>query len=98
VLVKASFTQLDDLASKIMNTVGLVNQEMDTWRATSGATEADWLDRAGGEFGAVSAAWQQVSAAQQAMLEALRGGVQNANNEYQQALASASARVASTQI
>jgi hypothetical protein len=81
-----------------MNTVGLVQQEMDTWRTESGATAADWMDRAGGQFTEVSQAWQQVSAAQQAMLEALRGGVIKANGEMQAALASAAARVGSVSI
>lgn len=97
-LIKGNFGQLDDLANQIMATVGRVQQEMDTWGTTSGATSADWLDRAGGQFGEVSAAWQQVSTAQQTMLEALRGGVQTTNNELQQALSSAVARVGSTSI
>jgi predicted NUDIX family NTP pyrophosphohydrolase len=97
-LIKGNFGQLDDLANQIMATVTRVQQEMDTWSTTSGATSADWLDRAGGQFSEVSAAWQQVSSAQQAMLEALRGGVQTANNELQQALASSAARVGSVTI
>ncbi|MBK1789093.1 WXG100 family type VII secretion target [Prauserella cavernicola] len=97
-LIKGNFGQLDDLASQIMATVGKVESEMDSWRSTSGATSADWLDRAGGEFSEISAAWQQVSSAQQAMLDALRGGVQTANTELQQALSSAMARVGSTTI
>lgn len=97
-LIKGSFGQLDDLSSQIMSTVGKVQQEMDTWRQQSGATQADWMDRAGGQFGEVSAAWHQVSTAQQSMLDALRGGVQNANQELQQALASASSRVGSVSI
>jgi hypothetical protein len=97
-LIRGNFTQLDDLATQIMNTVGRVQQEMDTWRTTSGATQQDWLDRAGGEFTAVSQAWEQVSTAQQAMLEALRGGVVTANGELQMALQSATARVQQTQI
>jgi hypothetical protein len=71
---------------------------MDTWQSTAGATSADWLDGAGGKFGEVSAAWQQVSTAQQAMLQALRGGVDTSNNELQQALSSAVSRVGSTSI
>ncbi|OZM71333.1 hypothetical protein CFN78_21340 [Amycolatopsis antarctica] len=97
-LIKGNFGQLDDLASQIMSTVGRVQQEMDTWRQQSGATEADWLDRAGGQFSEVSAAWQQVSTAQQSMLDALRGGVTNANAELQSALGSAVSRVGSTSI
>jgi predicted NUDIX family NTP pyrophosphohydrolase len=97
-LIKGNFGQLDGLAQHIVSTVGRVQQEMDTWQSTSGATTADWMDRAGSEFEEISRAWQQVSAAKQAMLDALRGGVQTANNELQQALASASARVGSTSI
>src|SRR5689334_14831103 len=97
-LIKGNFGQLDGLASQISSTMGLVQQEMDTWRTTSGATTADWLDRAGSEFEEVSRAWQQVSAAQQAVLDALHGGVRTANSELQQALASAVARVGSTSI
>ncbi|MEE6258213.1 WXG100 family type VII secretion target [Plantactinospora sonchi] len=97
-LIKGNFSQLDGLADQIVATVGRVQQEMDTWQSTSGATSADWLDQAGGEFEEISRAWQQVSAAQQAMLEALRGGVQTANSELQQALSAAVARVGSTGI
>jgi hypothetical protein len=97
-LIRGNFSQLDGLADQIVATVARVQQEMDTWQSTSGATSADWLDRAGGEFEEISRAWQQVSAAQQSMLDALRGGVQAANNELQQALASAVARVGSTSI
>ncbi|MGQ0840899.1 WXG100 family type VII secretion target [Actinokineospora sp.] len=97
-LIKGNFGQLDDLAGQIMRTVGQVQQEMDTWGTTSGATAEDWLDRAGGQFSEVSAAWHQVSTAQQAMLEALRGGVDRANGELQQALATATARVGSVSI
>jgi predicted NUDIX family NTP pyrophosphohydrolase len=97
-LIRGNFGQLDGLAEQIVSTVGRVQQEMDTWQTTSGATTADWMDRAGTEFEEISRAWQQVSAAQQAMLEALRGGVQTANNELQQALASAVARVGGTSI
>lgn len=97
-LIKGNFAQLDDLAAQIMSTVARVQQEMDTWRTTSGATSADWLDGAGGQFGEISAAWQQVSSAQQAMLDALRGGVVVANDELQQALSAAVARVSSVSI
>ncbi|MDA3647198.1 hypothetical protein LZ318_12945 [Saccharopolyspora indica] len=97
-LIKGNFGQLDDLAAQIMNTVGKVQQEMDTWQTTSGATSSDWLDGAGGQFTEVSQAWNQVSTAQQQMLEALRGGVVKANGELQQALASATARVGSVTI
>ncbi|HEV7973963.1 hypothetical protein [Amycolatopsis sp.] len=97
-LIRGNFSQLTDLASQIMATVKKVEQEMDTWQSTAGATSADWLDGAGGKFGEVSAAWQQVSTAQQAMLQALRGGVDTSNNELQQALSSAVSRVGSTSI
>lgn len=97
-LIKGNFAQLEGLAAQIAATVAKVEQEMDTWRATSGATSADWLDQAGGQFGEISAAWHQVSSAQQAMLQALRGGVDKANAELQQALGAAVARVGSTAI
>ncbi|GAA2427712.1 hypothetical protein GCM10010191_45780 [Actinomadura vinacea] len=97
-VIRGNFGQLDDLAQQIMNAVGRVQEEMDTWRSTSGATEADWMDAAGGQFAEVSAAWQQVSTAQQQMLDALRGGVITANGELQQALSAAVARVGSTTI
>lgn len=97
-LIKGNFAQLDDMAAQIVATVGRVQQEMDTWRSTSGATSADWLDGAGGQFGEISAAWSQVSQAQQAMLDALQGGVRVANSELQQALASAMSRVGSVSI
>jgi hypothetical protein len=97
-LIKGNFGQLDSMSEQIVNTVGRVQGEMDTWASTSGATAADWLDNAGGEFEEVNAAWKQVSEAQQAMLDALRGGVTQANQEYQQALQAAMARVSSTTI
>ena len=97
-LIKGNFGQLDAMADQIVNTVGRVQGEMDQWATTSGATSADWLDSAGDQFGEVNAAWKQVSEAQQAMLEALRGGVTQANQEYQQALQAAMARVGSTTI
>lgn len=97
-LIKGNFAQLEDLAGHIMNTVGKVQQEMDTWKSASGATQNDWLDNAGGQFGEVSAAWHQVSTAQQQMLEALRGGVNKSHMELVQALGAAQARVGSVQI
>jgi uncharacterized protein YukE len=95
-LIKGNFGQLDSLSSQIMGTVGKVQQEMDTWRTAAGATANDWLDKAGNEFTEVNQAWQQVSAAQQDMLTALRGGVVKANVELQQALASSYGRVSSS--
>lgn len=92
-LIKANFGGLTDLTNQIRNTVTAVNQEMDTWRSTAGATSADWLDNAGGQFTEVSAAWDQVSAAQQAMLEALGGGVDTTNTEMQAAVQSSAARI-----
>ncbi|WP_158848871.1 WXG100 family type VII secretion target [Saccharothrix deserti] len=97
-LIKGNFAQLEGLAGQIASTVARVEQEMDTWRTTSGATSADWLDSAGGQFSEISAAWHQVSTAQQAMLQALRGGVDKANGELQQALGAAVARIGSTSI
>lgn len=97
-LVKGNFSQLEGLAHQIAATVAKVEQEMDTWRTTSGATSADWLDQAGGQFEEISAAWHQVSTAQQAMLQALRGGVDKANAELQQALGQAVSRVGSVTI
>jgi len=97
-LIKGNFGQLDGLADQIVATIGRVQQEMDTWGSTAGATSADWLDQAGGQFDEVNAAWNQVSQAQQVMLDALKGGVQQANQELQQALQAAVARVGSTTI
>ncbi|MCE6996010.1 hypothetical protein LZG04_14525 [Saccharothrix sp. S26] len=95
-LIKGNFTQLDGLARHIEETMTKVSQEMDTWRTEAGATSLDWLDQAGGAFGEVNDAWQQMSAAQQAVLAALRHGVNVANNELQTALQSAAMRVRST--
>ncbi len=94
--IKGDFGQLDGMVEQIQATVGRVNEEMDTWSRTAGATSEDWLDRAGGEFGDVSAAWTQVSQAQNEMLSALRDGVRTTTEEFRQALAAAQARVAST--
>jgi hypothetical protein len=98
VRIRGNFGQLDDVTTQIRNTVERVQQEMDTWATTAGVTSADWLDRAGDQFNEVTSAWQQVSAAQQAMLQALGGGVQTTNDELQQALASAATRVGNTPI
>jgi hypothetical protein len=97
-LIKGNFGQLDAMADQIVATVGRVQSEMDGWGTMAGATTADWLDGAGEQFAEVNAAWKQVSEAQQAMLTALRGGVQQANLELQQALSAAVARVGSTSI
>lgn len=97
-LIKGNFSELHRLTDQIRSTVGRVDQEMSTWQTMSGQTAEGWQDQAGGQFTEVSAAWQQVSQAQQQMLEALRGGVDNTNTELQQALASAKARVGSTSI
>ena len=95
-LIKGDFGQLDGLTDQIRSTVGRVQEDMDDWGRTAGATSQDWLDRAGGEFTDVSAAWSQVSAAQNEMLDALRGGVQTTNDQLRQALDAARARVAGT--
>lgn len=97
-LIKGNFGQLDGLATQIMNTVARIQDEMDTWRTTAGATSNDWQDGAGGQFDEVNQAWAQVSAAQQQMLQALREGVVKTNSELQQALGTAAARVGSVTI
>jgi uncharacterized protein YukE len=94
--IKGDFGQLDGMVEQIQATVGRVQDEMDAWTRMAGATSEDWLDRAGGEFGEVSAAWAQVSQAQNEMLSALRDGVRVTTEEFRQALAAAQARVAST--
>jgi uncharacterized protein YukE len=95
-LIKGNFGALDGLTEQIQATVGRIQEEMDAWGKTSGATAEDWLDQAGGEFSEVSAAWAQVSQTQNEMLVALRGGVQTTNDELRQALEAARARVAGT--
>ena len=97
-LIKGNFGQLDGLTQQIVATVGRVQDEIDTWGTTSGATQQDWLDNAGGEFTGVSQAWTQVSDAQQQMLDAIRNGVNSANSELQQALEASRARVATTSL
>lgn len=97
-LIKANFGGMSDLTNQIRNTVASVNQEMDTWRSTAGATSADWLDGAGGAFGEVSAAWEQVSAAQQTMLDALGSGVDQTNTEMQAAVQQSAARIGNISI
>lgn len=97
-LIKGNFTQLEGLAKHIQETMARIAQEMDTWRTEAGATSLDWLDQAGGAFGEVNEAWQQMSAAQQAVLGALRHGVDVANGELQTALQSATMRIRSTSI
>lgn len=97
-LIKGNFAQLNEMADQIVATVGRVQTEMDTFTTESGATLADWADRAGEGHQEISAALKQVSESQQLMLEALRLGVQQAAVEYQQALQAALARVVSTVI
>jgi uncharacterized protein YukE len=94
-LVKADFGMLDDLSTQLRNTLQAIQQEMDSWAQTVGVTGAAWLDGAGEQFGEVSAAWNQVSAAQQEMLDALAVGVVNANADYFQTLHAAIQRVGS---
>jgi hypothetical protein len=97
-LIKGNFGQMDAMAEQVAATVGRVQAEMDTWATQAGATTADWMDGAGDQFTEINAAWKQVSESQQVMLEAIRGGVQQANAELQGALSAAMARVGSTTI
>ena len=95
-LVKADFGMLDDLSSQLRNTLQAIQADMDSWAQAVGLAGAAWLDGAGAEFGEVSAAWDQVSMAQQDMLNALGVGVVNANQEYSDTLRAAISRVGST--
>ena len=97
-LIKGNFGALDAMADQVNATVGRVQAEMDTWATQAGATSADWLDNAGGQFDEVNAAWKRVSESQQLMLQAIKTGVIQANQELQQALAAAVARVGGTHI
>jgi RecJ-like exonuclease len=97
-LYKADFGQLDALTAELQKTYGQIQQEMDEWQRMSGATEADWLDRAGGAFAEVSNAAKQFAAVHQAVINALRDGVVTANEEMQVALASAHSRVSAVTI
>ena len=92
-LIKGNFGQLDGLAKQIEGTMTNVEREMDTWRTEAGIASLDWLDQAGGAFTEVNEAWQNMSAAQQAVLGILRHGVQVANGELQTALQSAASRI-----
>lgn len=87
---------LDDLSAQLRNTLQAIQGDMDAWAKAVGVAGAAWLDGAGAEFGEVSAAWDQVSMAQQSMLDALAIGVVNANQEYFETLRSAISRVGST--
>ena len=94
-VVKADFGMLDDLGTQLRNTVQAIQGEMDGWARAVGLAGAAWLDAAGAEFGEVSAAWDQVSMAQQEMLDALSIGVLNANQEYFETLRAGITRVGS---
>jgi uncharacterized protein YukE len=96
--IRGSFSQLGDAAQQILQTAGLVNQEMETWKREAGQAEANWLDNAGGEFGNVNAAWQQVSAAHNEMLHLLGGGVDQTGQEFQGMVAAASGRIGAVSI
>lgn len=95
-LIMANFSALDDLTSQIKQSLSSIQNEMDTWQNTAGATSANWLDNAGGAFGQVNQAWKAASAAGQQMLDVLGSGVAKANMEMQQALATSTSRVQAT--
>lgn len=95
-LIKANFGALDDLTNQIKQSLSNIQNEMDTWQNTAGATSANWLDHAGGAFGEVNQAWKAASQAGQQMLDVLGSGVSKSNMEMQQALATSTSRVQST--
>lgn len=97
-VIKGSFTQLGDLTQQILGTAEKVNMEMETWQREAGIAEANWLDSAGSQFGEVNAAWKQVSAAHNAMLQALGGGVGQTNDEFQAMVSSSAGRVGAVTI
>lgn len=97
-LIKADFGMMDDLAAQIQAAVARVSDEMATWAQAAGVTLEGWQDGAGGEFEEVSAAWSQISAAQNEMLQALQGGVVASNDNFRQAHDAARAAVASTSL
>ncbi len=97
-LIKANFGALDALADQIRATVGRVDGEMARWSTAASAAEAEWLDRAGGEFAAVRARWQELSTAQQAMLSALQSATTEARVLYEATVRSSAARVASVSL
>jgi hypothetical protein len=95
-IVKADFGMLDDLSTQLRSTLQAIQTDMDNWARAVGLAGAAWLDGAGAEFGEVSAAWDQVSMAQQDMLNALGIKVQDANQVYFETLRAAISRVGST--
>jgi uncharacterized protein YukE len=95
-IVMANFGMLDDLSNQLRGTLQAIQADMDAWAQAVGLADAAWLDEAGAAFSAVSAAWDQVSLAQQDMLNALGLGVVNANQEYFGTLRAAVSRVGST--
>ena len=97
-LIKADFGMMDDLAAQIQAAVARVESEIESWARAAGVTLEGWVDGAGGEFEGVSAAWSQISVAQNEMLQALQGGVVASNENFRQAHDAARAVVASTKI
>ena len=95
-LIKGNFGAMSGMADQVRATVGNVQTEMDTWGTQAGATTADWLDGAGDQFTEVHQAWQQISEAQQAMLQAIEGGVQQSIVELEGALGAAISRIGQT--
>jgi uncharacterized protein YukE len=93
-LIKGNFGELDGLCEQIQAALGRIEEEMDGWRRTSGATRHDWLDHAGDQFEDVSTAWTQMSQAQNEVMAVLQNAVRSTNEELQLALAAARATMA----
>lgn len=77
----AMFGALDGLSASMNGCVQGVQQSIDSWGQATGMAQADWLDQAGGQFGEISRACQQVMVAGQELMQAMNQGVQSCNQE-----------------
>jgi hypothetical protein len=80
--VKANFQVLQDLADLVRLTGNKIQQERTDWGTKTNQTEADWMDTAGGAFGAVSRTWNNHVEVQETVLQRLDAAVQDAIRIY----------------
>jgi uncharacterized protein YukE len=80
--VKANYQVLQDLADLIRLTGSKIQQERTDWGTKTSQTEADWMDTAGGAFGALSRQWDSHVELQETVLVRLQGAVNDAIRIY----------------
>lgn len=94
--VGAVFADLDSLKNALVQTVSMVEDEMHVMR--NNVENVDWTDDGQSEFGAVHQVWNSFTAKTQELLNLIGSGVQNANNNSQEAVQMARSAVSATQM